>query len=252
MKLKELLFERFGYDKPFPTDQFGKLELELIKEELLKCDEFSMCEGIEFMEFPVHIIDQKTYTSQTMKLADDTKFIGKVYLYNVSFTPEMFDPNTIHTPVKDGAAITPVLYDPMTFQPKKKIVLEFSPEGLIDKTSDYIKKQEIKDLLEKVLQYPEEYQIKGEKGVLVRGVFKTAQMDETPFLVGEEFIPENYMAFYIEKVEKDGETSLDLKQKQIPARLKDEFIKRFTNGGAIATVTTEEIENFINENTKEN
>ena len=44
--------------------------------------------------------------------------------------------------------------------------------------------------------------------------------------------------------------SLTLKQKPIPGHLKDEFIRRFTNNGSIITVTTEEIENFIRENTE--
>jgi hypothetical protein len=128
MKLKELLTNTFGENVSYPNDQFRKLELEPLKEELLKCDEFSECEGIEFMEFPVQLIEGTTYTSQTMKLGDNTKFDGKVFLYNLSFTPEMFDPNSLHTPVKNGALITPALYDPMTFEPTKKSVLTWSPE----------------------------------------------------------------------------------------------------------------------------
>jgi len=169
MKLKELLLKRFIG----PNDQFTKLELEPLKEELLECDEFLGCEEINFMEAPIEIINDSTYVAQTMKIGNDTEFVGTPYIYNISFTPEIYDPNSVHKPVKDGAAITPLLYNPTTFEPSRKIVLQFNPEGLMDETSDETKKQEIRDLLEKVLQNPKEYVIKGERGIMVRGVFET-------------------------------------------------------------------------------
>ena len=247
MKLKELLLKRFIE----PNGQFTKLELESLKEEQLKCDEFLGCEGIDFMESPTQIIDDSTYVAQTMKLGNDTTFVGTPYIYNISFTPEMYDPNSIHTTVKDGAAITPLLYNPTTFEPTNKIVLQFNPEGLMDETSAETKKQEIRDLLEKVLQNPKEYMIKGERGIMVRGVFKTKEFgtEKPPFFVGTEINPDHSIIFYIEKGVKDGEITMAMKQKQIPNSLKEEFIKRFTDGGRIIT-TTKEIDEFIKENTK--
>ena len=259
MKLKELLTNTFGEKSivDYPNDQFRKLELESLKEELLKCDEFSECEGIEFMEFPVQLIEGKSYSAQTMKLGDNTKFDGKVFLYNLSFTPEMFDPNSLHTPVKNGAAITPTLYDPTTFLPTKKIVLTWSPEMaqdlLVPNNNEVTLKNDIRKLLDDVLENPEEYQIKGERGILVRGVFKTKNVDrkKPPYLTGSLIDPDGYMAFYLEKYTLGGEMNLIMKQKVIPKELKEEFIKRFTNNGSITTATTEEIENFIKENTME-
>jgi hypothetical protein len=256
MKLKELLTNTFGENVSYPNDQFRKLELEPLKEELLKCDEFSECEGIEFMDIPVQEIDGKTYSVQTMKLGDNTKFDGKVFLYNLSFTPEMFDPNSLHTPVKNGALITPALYDPMTFEPRKKIVLTWSPEmaqDMIGINKELTFKNDIHKLLDDVLENPEEYKVKGERGILVRGVFKTKNVDrkEPPYLTGTPMEPDSYMAFYLEKYVLGGEMNLIMKQKVIPKHLKDEFIKRFTDNGGIATATTEEIENFIKENTME-
>ena len=257
MKLKELLTNTFGENVSYPNDQFKKLELESLKEELLKCDEFSECEGIEFMEFPVQLIEGKSYSAQTMKLGDNIKFDGKVFLYNLSFTPAMFDPNKIHTPVKNGAAITPALYDPMTFEPTKKIVLTWSPEMaqdlLVPNNNEVTLKNDIRKLLDDVLENPEEYQIKGERGILVRGVFKTKNVDrkEPPYLTGSLIDPDGYMAFYLEKYVLGGETNLIMKQKVIPKKLKEEFIKRFTDNGSIGTATTEEIETFVKENTME-
>lgn len=249
MKLKELLFDMFGENVSYPNNQFKKLELEPIKETLLKCDEFSLCDEIEFMEFPVQLIEDKAYTAQTIKLGKDMKFTGKVYIYNISFTPEMYDPNKIYVPVKDGASITPTIYDPVDFTPKKKIVLEYSPEGILDETNEETKKQEIRDLLDKVLENPQDYQVKGERGVLVRGVFKVNSEKETPpFFIGDLLEKDHYVAFYMEKTTKNNETTLTMKQKNIPNRLKEEFIKRFTDNGSIATTTTEEIDKFLEEN----
>jgi hypothetical protein len=259
MKVKELLLEKFGEDElvrhlTHPTDYFTKLNLEPLKDELLKCDEFSECEGIDFMDFPVLEMDGTTYQAQTIKLGDDIKFVGKVILYNMFFTPEMFDPNKIHTTVKDGALITPTLYDPMTFLPKKKIVLEFSPEELLE--NHYLngedKKQSIRDLLEKVLENPEEYELKGDRGVLVRGIFKTKKegSETPPFFTGEPVDTNGYIGFYMEKNVEGEEMTLTLKQKLIPKELKEKFIQRFTDNGSIATTTEEEIENFIKENSK--
>lgn len=249
MKLKELLFDTFGENVSYPFDQFRKLELEPIKEELLKCDEFSLCDEIEFMEFPVQKIDDNSYTAQTIKVGKDMKFTGKVYIYNISFTPEMYDPNKIYVPVKDGASITPTIYDPFDFTPKKKIVLEYSPEAIMDETNEETKKQEIRDLLDKVLENPQDYQVKGEREVLVRGVFKVnSEKEKPPFLIGDLLEKDHYVAFYMEKTIKDNETTLTMRQKNIPNRLKEEFIKRFTDNGNITTTTTEEIDKFLEEN----
>ena len=128
MKLKELLTERFADNLAYPTDQYLKRDLEPLKEELLKCEEFMFCDDIVFMDLPAQIIDDTTYTSQMFKLYDDTKFKGKVYLYNLSLSPEVYDPNLLLNPVKNGAAIGPTIYDPMDFTPRKHILLTWNPE----------------------------------------------------------------------------------------------------------------------------
>jgi hypothetical protein len=255
MKLKELLKNVFGEDVSYPNDQFRKLELGSLKEELLKCDEFSWCEGIEFMEYPVQLIDGTTYTAQTMKLGELTKFVGTPYIYNISFTPEMYDPFKLLTPVKNGAAISPTIYDPTDFTPKKQILLTWSPELPQDMSGtdqELTFRNNIHKLLDDVLDNPEEYRIKGERGIMVRGVFKTKELgtEKPPFFVGTELNPDHSIIFYIEKSVKDGETITTMKQKQIPNSLKEEFIKRFTDGGNIAIATTEEIDEFIKENKK--
>ena len=190
MKLKELLTEKFeGRELEFPSYQFLKKDLEPIKEELLKCEEFMFCDDIVFIDLPAQIIDDTTLTSQTFKIGDNTKFKGKVYLYNLSLSPIMYDPNKLLTPVKNGAAIGPTIYDPTDFTPRKHILLTWNPEmsqDIIGLQKELTFKNDIHKLLDDVLNNPEEYKVKGERGLLLRGVCETVESVESPsFLVGD-------------------------------------------------------------------
>lgn len=255
MKLKELLTERFADNLAYPTDQYLKKDLEPLKEELLKCEEFMFCDDIIFMDLPTQIIEDTTYTSQTFKLYDDTKFKGKVYLYNLSLTPEVYDPNLLLNPVKNGAAIGPTIYDPIEFTPRKHILLTWNPEmaqDMIGVNKELTFKNDIHKLLDDVLENPEEYKVKGEKKILLRGVCETVGRGESPsFLVGESKEHDSYMGFYLEPNGEDKDKTLTLKTKLIPKKLKNKFIEKFTKNREITTATTEEIENFIKENTEE-
>jgi hypothetical protein len=77
----------------------------------------------------------------------------------------------------------------MTFEPTKKIVLTFSPEmvqDILNIDTEQEQRQILHKLLDDVLDNPEEYRVKGERGILVRGVFKTKNEDqkEPPYLIG--------------------------------------------------------------------
>jgi hypothetical protein len=62
-------------------------------------------------------------------------------------------------------------------------------------------KNDIHKLLDDVLDNPEEYKVKGERGIMVRGVFKTKNLDrkQPPYLIGTPMDPDSYMAYYMEK-----------------------------------------------------
>jgi hypothetical protein len=141
------------------------------------------------MKYPVTLDENNnSIETKTYKVVPNQKFKGKCYLLSLALTPEMFDPKKIHEPVLYGACITPTIYNPETFEPKKKIVLEFSPEISQDKTiyaygnpsmindiedtyEQQLRKQ-LHETLDKILDNPELYQVKGEKGVMVRGIFE--------------------------------------------------------------------------------
>jgi hypothetical protein len=101
----------------------------------------------------------------------------------------MYDPNLLLKPVKNGAAIGPTIYDPMDFTPRKHILLTWNPEMAQDISGinkELTFKNDIHKLLDDVLENPEEYRVKGAIGIMVRGVFKTKNVDrkEPPYLTG--------------------------------------------------------------------
>jgi hypothetical protein len=182
----------------------------------------------------------------------------------------MFDPKTMHTPVLDGACITPTMYDPTTFEPKKKIVLEFSPEfsqdqyiyGLgtpsmieeAEKNVESIIRKQLHETLDKIFDNPESYEIKGERSLLVRGYFEEIHSPsgvEKTDLVGIN--PEkqtHMMAYFFEKDEKhskEGEVNLKLSSIAIPIELSDKYAEEF-GVKSVNTVTREEIEKFLEDN----
>lgn len=265
MKLKELLTEIFGgtpnNDHQFGFDGltlYGRDDLSQYKERILQCEEFSECTELNFMNMPMILSnDDAPLKADTYKLVEGQKFKGVCYLLSLALTPEVFNPDTLHTPVKDGACITPLVYNPETFKPLRKIVLEYSPEraqdGIVD--GEYELKMEMKSLLDKVLDNPYDYQVKGERGVIVRGVFEkneiVKEVTPTRYLTGaKSFVKEEEtpgIAYYLEAIPiKEGEVEMKFKTKLIPPHLKKLYIETF--GEKNIQVTEEEINKFLEEN----
>jgi hypothetical protein len=154
-------------------------QIDLIESELM--DHFQF-DRIIWMEYPsIQLEDGSSLVAQAMKLADQNektnpKYSNETgYIYNISFTPKMYEPGELYKPVKDGCVISPTIYDPLTFEPKKSIVLSWSPDFPQDIDSPLTyedEKQMIHDMLEKVLSNPEEYMPKGYRGCLLRFAHK--------------------------------------------------------------------------------
>ena len=80
----------------------------------------------------------------------------------------------------------------MTFEPRKHILLTWSPEMAQDlrgSNDETTLRNDIHKLLDDVLDNPEEYRTKGTRHVIIRGVFETVDGNrnyEPSYLVGEE------------------------------------------------------------------
>ena len=129
-----------------------------------------------WMEIPSRMTEdgEQAVIAKTHKLVDSDyeTYEGKTaYMYQILFTPKMYDPKTIYEPVKDGCTMTPTVYNPETFTPYKKIVLTWSPEQAQDfpvNNSEEVMKQTLRDQLEKVLTNPEDYMPEAFRGCMLR------------------------------------------------------------------------------------
>lgn len=260
MKLEEFVTKIYDERPALDTESFGPIlnskVLEEVKDELLKFDVFSECDDLEIVHFPTFKVgEDKVLTAQTYKYKEGIKFKGKGYLYSISLTPELYDPSKMFEPVKNGAAISPAIYNPMTFEPTKHILLTWSPEMAQDLSitkDETTLRNDIHKLLDDVLDNPEEYRMKGTRHIMIRGIFEVVDDErkfEPNYLVGSPSQPEGYIAFYMTKEEcEDNEVKLALKQKIIPYKLKDKFIERFNYSGEIKELSEEEINQFLEEN----
>lgn len=121
----------------------------------------------------------KAFVTQTQRLADSdyTTYDGKTaYVYQIMFSPKMYDPAVIYKPVKDGCTFGPLVYNPENFEPSRTITLTFNPAFPQDidskENQDEIMKQSLRDKLEKVLSDPEAYMPEASRVALIRMAVK--------------------------------------------------------------------------------
>ncbi len=173
MKLIELLKARFPNAESYPKNTYGdpiaeSKVLELLKDELQKCDEFKNARLLIAHTPVVKDVDDESEVVNMANylLHDETIFSGKCYLYSINLTPEMFNPADIHKVVKDGCLITPTMYNPANFRPYKQILLNYTMEML---DGSQPSREILHAKLDEILDNPTEYQMKGERGIMIRG-----------------------------------------------------------------------------------
>ena len=263
MKLKEfleiaLIGEKNESNLGFEENVIYGGNLDKYKHLIKECDEFAKCDSLDILTMPlVKGKNGEIYTPKTIKLSDFIEFKGKCYLLSLALTPEMYDPTQLIKPVKNGAAMGPTIYDPSTFEPRKHILLTWTPEMALDlfegTNNEETLRNDIHKLLDDVLDNPEEYKTKGVRGILVRGLFEVIDNYDGSEVIKNVYDidltankPEDvgYKVFYLEQnVIKPGEINLELKHKVIPSHLKDKFIDEV--GTDPKLITEELIDNFL-------
>jgi hypothetical protein len=175
MNLKQLL-DKIFIDGPLAMGgildyHISSEYLELIKDEILDCDEFKDVNSLTIIHEPTFIEDGKTITTHTAKLRDGYVFSGDVKILSLAFTPPIYNPTTINDSIKDGCVITPLMFNTETFTPYRKLIMYLDIEKMRDESLMENKnyKVEIHELLDKILDNPKDYYSKGERGVLLRG-----------------------------------------------------------------------------------
>ena len=262
MKLKEfleiaLIGEKNESNLGFEENVIYGGNLNKYKHLIKECDEFAKCDSLDILTMPlVKGNDDKIYTSNTVKLSDLMEFKGKCYLLSLTLTPEMYDPSQLIKPVKNGAAMGPTMYDPLTFEPRKRILLTWSPEmvqDILNIDTEQEQRQIIHNLLDDVLDNPEEYKTKGFRGILVRGLFEVIDNNDGSEVISNVYDldltaskPDDvgYAVYYFDQnVVKLGEIEFELKHKLIPPHLKEMFILEV--GIDPAKITEKMIDDFL-------
>lgn len=146
------------------------------KVEQLVIDHYKV-KKVLWMEIPSGMTEdgEQAIVAKTHRLVDEDyeTYEGKTaYVYQIMFSPKMYDPKTIHEPVKDGCTFGPLLYNPENFEPSRSITLTFNPTFPQDidtkEDQDEIMKQSLRDKLEKVLANPEDYMPQGFRACMLR------------------------------------------------------------------------------------
>ena len=168
--LAEKLMHICGTDEDgYGIDNLTARQLKSVETALIKHLKF---DRIEWMDLPTaHVVNFGVVAAHTMKLTDNNPptYENKIgYIYKVMFSPVMYDPTEYVKPVKNGCSMTPVVYDPTNFEPRKHIMLSWSPEGRSGTLSDKQMKFELMDKLFDVLENPEEYMQTGYRAAMIR------------------------------------------------------------------------------------
>ena len=144
---------------------------------------------VKWMELPTCLITDSQ--GEEVTVIAKTKLVGDTptddwrdrtcYFYQIVYSPVIYDPKDITIPVKDGMVISPLLYNPATFEPSRKITIEWKPEDLfhnkgIQPITWEDEKAYIREKLEALLASPDEYKPKGRRGLMIR--FATDKTEE--------------------------------------------------------------------------
>ena len=158
-------------DHGYGINNLTARQLKEVEAVLIRYLEFSR---IEWVDLPrVAFPGRSSQACQTVKLTDDiSTYKGKIgYVYKVCFTPIMFDVTEYQ---KCDNSISPVVYDPTTFEPKRYITLSYSPsttdlaEYPNTSTFEPEVKSQLRDQLDDILRNPEKYQQSGYRAALLR------------------------------------------------------------------------------------
>lgn len=185
MTIVEKFYSITGEPKVGEMENYSYGLQNLIKEQLRQVEDALLehfgFSRIEWMDLPAGLITDSLGVERAVvaktRLVGDTPiddFKGKTcYLYQVMYTPVLYDPSTIKVPVKDGMVMSPMLYDPTTFEPNRSLTIHWHPEDLYhDKDIQPItwedEKAYIREKLEALLANPDEYKPKGKRGLMLR------------------------------------------------------------------------------------
>lgn len=252
MKLNEFIKNGIELTESTPlnyiSEGFDHILLEKIKESLMKCDEFKNVDVFEIIEIPFIANERnEIIESKTFRLSNNTEFRKKCYIHSISLSPLLYDLKALNKPVKNGACISPVMYDAINFTPKCRICIEFSPESLQESiiNTDNLMKQELSDLFNDILNSPNDYMTKGERAIIIRGIFEEIIIDDNSYLenIGTLNLDYDNQPFFSVIYTSRGDKSIKLEKMLLPIELREKFEEHFKN--MITVLSKDDVDEFL-------
>jgi hypothetical protein len=244
-------------------------ELKKIYKDLKKTREFKDCELIIVDTPQLHFSDidlekkhimlekmgslkTKTKLCESVKLGNGFKFKNKCYLFSLTLSPEIFNPEDLNKEVKNNASISPLIYDPTNFEPHKILRLKINHDELVHNKKEIIKN--VQKLVEDIINNSEEYTPKGNRSVIFRGVYQHLLNDEDSLFYEKDDFKHlindkknDFFAYYLStEIQGEGVINMVIKHKSIPYYLKERFQEQFRG----INLTEGIINNFLEQNKK--
>ena len=162
MKLKEFIINVFDeYGSSISNGLLYGKQLDMFIPALQRLDEFKNC--------TLKKAEMGPYIAERM-WRDNDNIEGVFYIYSISLSPEIYPMGRpLDYMIKNNCGIGPLMYDPESLTPYKELRMRINLAELYandDPITEYTK------LFTDIFTNPDEYAIKGERRVMVRGDFK--------------------------------------------------------------------------------
>lgn len=175
MKIVDLLREIFR-NGPIPTNQ-GNIDylisgelLELYKDLILETDEFSEVSNLRIINSPtVEEPNGEVRHCNSYLLYTNTQFPSNCVLYSMYLTPPIFDKDELFNLGTNNGSITPELYSEIDFRPYRGYYLKDS-YNMSEKDKE-LSRERLHELLDDMIDNPMEYEVKGKRHIIIRGIF---------------------------------------------------------------------------------
>jgi len=152
------------------TDEFKNCELKIINNPILKTESLDSSKKNLLIE-KLNEYNTKILDCESVLCTDkEYKFENKVYLLSIATTPEFYNSQMSNEPVKDRASVTPPIFNFLDFTSYRIFNIEIDEHDLKKNKKQIIK--DSKKLIEKVINNLDEYSLKGERKIMIRGVFE--------------------------------------------------------------------------------
>lgn len=221
-------------------------ELKYMVDELKKGEMFEQAD-IVLVDEPFSVVNKDGLPIDlvSMKLDEFSKFKGKCFIYSFHLIPGVYNPEDLSTTI-DGGLVTPLLYNPVSFNPYRKIILDVGP--------DITDRESLIKQFNEVLDNIEHYSPKPVFHVIIRGLFDACSGESGEFTNMTNCMdsyqitdkPKFKIIHYVHKLFIGGnEYSITLKKEALPNEYLELFEDEFNLKEKDRLLEDKDIEQFF-------